>query len=106
MSYRYLTLLCLSVMFSGCVNALAPSSAATTLVVLTYERGTNYPLQTLVTYNNSASTQTDASGYVVIKAPLHVESVVRVEREGYGPMEAAAVLESAERWSFYLERLQ
>lgn len=109
MSYRISLILSL-LLLSGCtaspLTAPTPTHQPTTLIILTYERSAEQPISVGVSLNGQPAGYTNTSGVLELSPALGREAVVRVDRAGYGSMEVAAVIESTERWTFYLERLR
>jgi hypothetical protein len=88
------------------LTAPTPVATATTSISLTirvHARGTQAPIGGALVSHESAGYVTDASGESRITVAPGEETTIVVSASGYHPMEASGVLNSDERWTFYLE---
>jgi hypothetical protein len=79
-------------------------SAPLTLTVRVFERSTSEsPIVGALVVHESTDSYTDGAGESRIVVQSGRETTVRVSAPGYQSMEASAVLNSHERWTFFLE---
>lgn len=105
---------------TGCASPTAPStpdvsapapvpaggSAAqlVTLTVRVFTRTGKTPLQGALVQMGQSAARVDASGACEFTLTTGTEASVDVSAPGYVPFGASGVLNSSERWTFYLER--
>jgi hypothetical protein len=90
----------------GSLTAPSPIAIETTAITLTirvHARGTHAPISGALVSHEAAGYYTDLSGESHIVIVYGEETTIVVSASGYHPMEASGVLNSDERWTFYLE---
>jgi hypothetical protein len=93
-------------MESSSLTAPTPVATATSSITLTIRvqaRGTEAPIGGALVSHESTPYFTDPSGESRITVEQGEETTIVVSASGYHQMEASGVLNSDERWTFYLE---
>jgi hypothetical protein len=84
---------------SSAIPAAAPSVA---LTVRVQARTTELPIPEARVRYGGVYYYADASGQATVSVVAGQETTIDVSADGYEPMGASAILESDERWTFYL----
>ncbi len=80
-----------------------PAAASLTLTVHVHARTSESPIAGALVRHEASRFYTDASGELTIVVDAGKETTVEVSAAGYHSMTAAAVVNSAESWTFYLQ---
>src|SRR5215510_11745877 len=112
---RVLGILLLTMVATGCAteqsSLLAPSAAAApahapanslTLTISVLVRNSETPIEGALIRHHATGDYTNAQGELSIRVEPGLETAVEVSAPGYHTMTAAAVLNSDERWTFFL----
>lgn len=82
----------------------AATAAPLTLTIRVHERSqAETPIAGALVVHESTGLYTDAAGESHIIVQSGRETTIDVSADGYRPMQASAVLNSSERWTFFLE---
>jgi hypothetical protein len=89
---------------SHSTSLTAPSDAsALTLTIGVYARNSEAPIEGALVRHHATGGYTNAAGELSISVEAGRETTVEASASGYHAMTAAAVVNSDERWKFYLE---
>jgi hypothetical protein len=110
----FLALLLTGVTAAGCARSgaastlIAPSSSpaagALTLTISVHARKSETPIEGALVRYLATGSYTDASGLSSVSVSAGRETTIDVSAAGFGTMTASAVLNSDERWTFFLEQ--
>jgi hypothetical protein len=74
-----------------------------TLTISVQARRSEAPIEGALVRHHASGSYTNASGLSAISVTAGSETTIEVSAAGYRPMTASAVLNSDERWTFFLE---
>jgi hypothetical protein len=83
-------------------SAIPAAASSVALTVRVQARTTELPIPEARVRYGGVYYYADASGQATVSVIAGEETTIEVSADGYEPMGASAILESNERWTFYL----